>query len=259
MSKESSTTNPYIPRYILDKPKWYDQNDKEGEDENKDELAHHRNQSEIKDYSLATTGQGINDELSLRQDTTNYDEKRDKYYGYSNEQWLEHLKKWKPIDITTNDNDSDDTDYELELIELGIDKSKLKRNYKQDPMERMIRDRSDIPDYIRNIKMNNEKLEIENKNESDLVKQNLINDESQFVRQSNDDDESKKLQNLQKFAWELDKKAVKHELLPETDLNLSVEASPTLVMLKQKKQEEERQIERENEAKRRKKLLEKYV
>ena len=87
-----------------------------------DPLAHQRKTGEIIDNSIAQSGTGIKDEFkgTIRvEENESYDSKRDRWYGYSTEEWLTHLKNWndkkqsrKHASAQDND-DSDDTDYEL--------------------------------------------------------------------------------------------------------------------------------------------------
>ncbi|CAK9438978.1 uncharacterized protein LODBEIA_P32020 [Lodderomyces beijingensis] len=260
MSKKKQS-NQYIPKYIVSKP-WYreDQNGNEASG-NEDYLSHHRNGKEIVDHSVAQAGQGISDDFdeSVRKESKfeNYDSKRDRWYGYSTEEWLAQVKNWRSkhgddIDGDGGRNDdSDDTDYELELQELGIDKSEVGRNIKKDPMEKMLRDRQDVPTYIENINSSaNGKIRIEYDPKSRLAKdltKGFLNDRNMFVKKL--DGEAQKLEKLQTLAWEMDKKDLEarktvqiqagREHLPNgSDLNLSIEASPTLLMMKARKDEE---------------------
>ncbi|KAG7665723.1 SLU7 [[Candida] subhashii] len=287
--------NPYIPKYITSKP-WYQdaqqtktKHEEEGDNngQSDDYLSHHRKQpKEIVDYSQAKIGSGIQDnfEGSIRKDVTgdNYDMKRDRWYGYSSEEWLDQIKKWeeshqqqqktkrRKVDKNKNgDEDSDDTDYELELIELGLEKKDIFSNIKEDPMEKMLRDRQDIPSYIYNITSNeNNKIRLEYDPKSRITKdpsKGFLNDQNQFIKRREGD--AKDLTNLQKLAWELDQQDKKKSLailkeqeieaenIPETDLKYSLEASPTLMMLKAKQAKEE-QLRRS--ALKRQELLNKY-
>ncbi|KAI5952913.1 SLU7 [Candida jiufengensis] len=273
--------NPYIPKFIISKP-WYNEEkqseEKVDEEQPKDYLSHQRKTSEIIDHSLPKIGEGIKDEFtgSVRtstEDNANYDSKRDRWYGYSNEQWLESIKSWneknnkltrKPI--YKNDDDSDDSDYDLELNELGLQKSDIMQNVKEDPMEKMLRDRQDIPAYIHNINSRlSDKIKIEYDPKSRLAKdltRGFLNDKNQFIKKVEGD--AKDLKILQNFAWDLDKKDLQIKKLKQienqynnensysygeddenkkeekigSDLNLSLEASPTLMMLKANQEKE---------------------
>lgn len=265
--KIDKKSNKYIPKFIASKP-WYQDDTKEGgENEQVDELSHQRKTGEIIDHSIAKSGTGIKDEfkgtIRTNDENEDYDSKRDRWYGYSTEEWLTHLKNWKQTkqpDQEIENNDSDDTDYELELIELGLDKKDLNKNIKEDPMEKMLRDRQDIPAYIYNITSNpNNKIRIDYDPKSRLAKdmsKGFLNDRSQFVKKLTG--AATEFTDLQKIASALDNEheqerkqarlkqqffgddsEFKNEV-PETDLNLSLEASPTLMMLKAKQLQKEK-------------------
>ena len=268
--KGDKNSNKYIPKFIASKP-WYQDDTKEkDENEEVDELSHQRKTGEIIDNSIAQSGTGIKEKFKGTIRTTendeDYDAKRDRWYGYSTEEWLNHLKNWKqtkaksPQEESEN-NDSDDTDYELELIELGLQRKDLNKNIKEDPMEKMLRDRKDIPAYIYNITSNpSNKIKIDYDPKSRLAKdmsKGFLNDRKQFVKKLTGT--ANEFADLQKIASTLDNEH-EHERLqarlkqqffgeesefknevPETDLDLSLEASPTLMMLKAKKLQKEKQ------------------
>lgn len=263
--------NPHIPKYIVSKP-WYRDDQKHKNSDNDDDgdyLAHQRREDGvIEDHSLPTAGKGIQDtfvegtnvrEPGITSESLTYDTKRDRWYGYDNEEWINMVKKWdtlkngKKSNKTQSDvdGDEDDTDYELELIELGLQPKDIKSNVKEDPLEKILRDREDISSYILNITAK-EKLEYDPKSRltKDLTK-GFLNDSNQFVKKLSG--ESVKLQDLQRFAWEKDSQDRKTKeanisesqivdeerkrKLMETDLNLNLESNPTLMELKLKQQE----------------------
>lgn len=121
-----------LPRYIKEVP-WY----KEGQGE------------EVKDHSYSIPGQGFS--------KNTFDSKRDKWEGYeidyksesSSKPNLQGEKQDKEV-VSLEIDSEDDTDYELEKQELGLSTLKKDDN-KQDEHEKMIRDRQDIPQYIKNI------------------------------------------------------------------------------------------------------------
>ncbi|KAK6459695.1 pre-mRNA splicing factor affecting 3 splice site choice [Scheffersomyces xylosifermentans] len=282
--------NPYIPKYISSKP-WYStpisdkhegeesskennaSNDNDSKDTSKksdDYLAHQRKDpNEIVDYSIAQAGEGIKDEIVktetlITKNNDDYDSKRDRWFGYQNEEWDKVLQNWEKIKENTRKRqkrdqnvefDSDDTDYELELVELNLSRDDIKSNMKEDPLEKMIRDRQDVPSYIYNITSDpNNKIKIEYDPKSRLSKdltKGFLNDDNQFVKKLTG--EGQNLTNLHKFAWEIDQREQQEkqkeklaksletgELVePEVNLDLSVEASPTLMMLREKQHKEE--------------------
>lgn len=270
--------NPYIPRYILETPRYQqDITNKSSEQQEQhthdqtttthDPLAHQRKTGEIIDNSVAQSGTGIKDEFkgTIRvEENETYDSKRDRWYGYSTEEWLTHLKNWnekkqpRKNQSTPDNDDSDDTDYELELIELELDQKDMNKNIKKDPMEKMLRYRQDIPAYIYNITSNpNNKIRIEYDPKSRLAKDSakgFLNKRNQFVKKLTGDGD--KLMKLQKMAQALDNEQEKDRKLaklkqefygeekpktiPQTDLSLSLEASPTLMMLKSKQLQNEK-------------------
>lgn len=123
----------YIPKYIKEKP-WY----KEGEQG--DSLSHQRkNPNEVVDYSLPIAGTGFQNQK--------FDSKRDRWENFEIKHYDDILKNWQQ----QSDEESDDTTYELEVNELGLQPLDIKRNVKQDKFEKIIRDRNDIPNYIKNI------------------------------------------------------------------------------------------------------------
>lgn len=114
-----------LPRYIREVP-WY----KEGQEE------------EVKDHSYSIAGKGFTDNT--------FDSKRDKWEGYEIEYKEEEVLKGIDIKESEIDLEEDDTDYELEKQELGLTELKKDDN-KQGVEEKMVRDRQDVPDYIRNL------------------------------------------------------------------------------------------------------------
>jgi len=277
MSKQDNKElNPYIPKYIISKP-WYNEKEAASTDPSEgqtDYLSHQRNTSEIVDHSLPQVGQGINDErqngVRNASNDENYDTKRDRWFGYSTEEWLAKVKNWnekndvKVINarhkIDDDNDDSDDTDYELELNELGLDKKDVMQNIKEDPMEKMLRDRQDVPAYIHNITSRlDAKIRIEYDPKSRLAKdptKGILNDKNQFVKKLEGD--AKDLKTLQAFAWDLNKKNEQQRLMSQvegagagagaidetganvnvTDVNDSLEANPTLMLMREREQKE---------------------
>lgn len=128
MSKTDDKNNN-LPRYIKEVP-WY----KEGQAE------------EVKDHSYSIAGQGFSNNT--------YDSKRDKWEGYEvtygeNKELQSSSDPIKEKELDLYEG-GDDTDYELEKQELGLD-TLSKDDNKQHQQEKMVRDRQDIPGYIRNI------------------------------------------------------------------------------------------------------------
>ncbi|KAK6461382.1 pre-mRNA splicing factor affecting 3 splice site choice [Scheffersomyces coipomensis] len=334
--------NPYIPKYISEKP-WYQETSSTESDLKKQKLDHQdevevnedqqqpkedylshqrKNKDVIVDYSLPTSGSGINDEFIVQNnvyikkiddndndnnnnnntntttdknnDRNIYDIKRDRWYGYNNKEWDKIFQNWEKIkqkskkikrkisnqnkDDESDSVSSDDTDYELELIELNLQRKDISTNNKQNHLEKMIRDREDIPSYIYNISSDpNNKIRIDYDPKSRLAKnleKGFLNDKNQFVKKLNG--EGKDLIDLQKFAWEIDQNDLKDKQkqqlinklsteatndyndddnITETNLDFSLEASPTLMMLKAKeKQEENKRVQ----LLKKKALLDKY-
>lgn len=268
--------NLYLPKYIQNVP-WYF---KTGNEKTKtDELSHHRkdpNQAPI-DHRIPQAGSGIRDEFDsvngheIRKDG-DYSAKRDRWYGTTLEEWDEILAQWntikKDIHKPEDTNDSDDTDYELELQELGLETKDLRVDLKEDPLEKSIRDRRDVPAYILAINAN-EGGKIRLGQDSTAA---IVNQDSDFVKQS---DDVKELRQMQKFAWDQNREyeeakqrelyqkqleslsdpyAVVEDTVP-VNLGLSVEASPTLMMLKNRQNEAERKkaVEKKKNA-----LLDRY-
>lgn len=271
----SPKDNLYLPKYIQNVP-WYF---KTGGKEPTDELSHHRKdpaQAPI-DHSVPQAGTGIQDEFDtvngheIRKDG-DYSTKRDRWHGTTLGDWDEILAQWstikKSIQKPEDENDSDDTDYELELQELGLEKKDLHIHLKEDPLEKSIRDRRDIPAYILAINAN-EGGKIRLGKDSTAA---LINLDSEFVKESKD---VKELRQMQKFAWDQNRQYEErkqkelyqkqldslHDPYAEVDdtvpvdLGLSVEASPTLMMLKNRQNEAEKKKAME---KKKNSLLDRY-
>ena len=285
MSKQDKELNPYIPKYIISKP-WYNEKesgDSEPSQDQADYLSHQRKTSEIIDHSLPQVGQGIVDEkkngIRNASNDENYDTKRDRWFGYSTEEWLEKVKDWNEkndVKVITTKNEvdeSDDTDYELELIELGLDRKDVMQNIKEDPMEKMLRDRQDVPAYIHNINSRSDaKIRIEYDPKSRLAKdptKGIINDKNQFVKKLEGD--AVDLKTLQTFAWDLNKKNEQQKMMAQvaagdggsvdnskanvTDVNDSLEANPTLMLIKEREQKE---AAKQKSIAKRKELLDMY-
>ncbi|RLV94917.1 Pre-mRNA-splicing factor SLU7 [Spathaspora sp. JA1] len=228
-----SQPNQYIPKYITSKP-WYQGSS--NEEDSTDYLSHHRKNNEIIDHSIPQTGQGIKDSDVRIQDEA-YDSKRDRWYGYTSEEWLARLENWtSKEDKEETQKKEDEPDYELELIELDLFENDL-LNIKQHPLEKLIRDRNDIPGYIHNITSNpDNKIRLEFDPKSRTLKDpnsGFINDQNQFVKKLTG--QGKQLTELQRFAGEFDQ-----DSNDKLDLNNSIEASPTLMMMKLKQQEAKR-------------------
>lgn len=267
--------NPYIPKFISTTP-WYsttskDKDGKDVKDEDKNDYLKHQRKDPnvVVDYSVAQAGGGISDEIvesgkSVVKNKVDYDSKRDRWFGYLNEEWDKVLQNWEKLKANTQKRrkltetvelDSDDTDYELELVEMNLSRDDIRTNTKEDPLEKMMRDRQDVPSYIYNITSDpNNKIRVEYDPKSRLSKdttKGFLNDDQQFVKKLST--EGQNLTELQKFAWEIDQKEQKERqkeslaksleageyVAPQVNLDLSVEASPTLMMMKQRKHREE--------------------
>lgn len=266
--------NQYLPKYIQNIP-WYYKNDALASAD--DALYHHRKKpGEKLDHSDPQAGSGIKDNFEsvdghLVRADGDYDAKRDRWHGHSHEEWDEIFEKWDKIKKSQHsltEQDSDDTDYELELEELGLDRKQIQNSLKEDPMEKAIRDRRDVPAYILAINANvGGKIRLG----KDSTK-SLVNDDSDFVKESKD---VKELKQMQQFAWEKNQEYQKkkekeifqaqianmHDPYAKVDadvpvdFSLNVEASPTLMMLRNRENEEKKRKAGENK---KNKLLERY-
>ncbi|KAM9920403.1 hypothetical protein OXX59_007247 [Metschnikowia pulcherrima] len=271
--------NSYIPKYIQDVPWYYKTAQKNTESVVKDSLAHHRkapDQAPI-DHSEPRAGLGISDEVvevdgtKIRK-SDDYEAKRDRWHGHSAAEWDHILSEWDRVKRITNTqksgDESDDTDYELELQELGLARTDLKMGLIEDPLEKSIRDRRDVPEYIRAINGNvGGKIRLGKDSTTGIT-----NDSSECIKESRDVTEFKK---MQQFAWEKNKEFeakqqkaqydaklaslqnpnVQMEEQQVADLGLSIEASPTLMMLKNRQNE---QAKKEKGDEKRRKLMERY-
>lgn len=260
-----NSENPYIPKYISKVP-WY-QKDAAGEEY----LAHQKHHpGEAIDHSLPQAGTGIKDEFEVRDDVhvkklTDWDSKRDRWHGFDASDWNKSGKKW--VDVNNEEEDSDNTDYELELVELGLTKNDLRRLGGNNDA---IRDRNDVPSYISNISSSS-KLKYDPKSRLAVdPSRGYLNDQNQFVRYLSGEGQS--LTKVQQFAWEQNKayetkthrqnlenqlsalgRPVNHDI--EANLDLNVEANPTLLL---KRSREEEQRKNEAAVAKRRALLEKY-
>lgn len=266
MSKNPDATNsaadpinPYIPKYIVDQP-WYSKSSKEETPETY--LAHQRkNPLEIVDHSLAQPGQGISDPdrvLNQSKDNSNYDLKRDRWYGSDRAEYDRILLEWtrrgssnatsraasKSNVHAVSQEDEDDTDYELELSELGLESQHLKVSARHSSEEQTLRDRHDAPAYIGNIGLNeNGKTRVSHGPQAQTIlgkTTGIVSDSNQFVPPSGM--EARELRQLQKVSWELNEKDVNAQSggsdvapPPQTNLLFSLEASPTLAALSARK------------------------
>lgn len=260
-AKDSATdsVNPYIPKYIVEQP-WYSKLSKDDTDNTY--LAHQRkNPLEIVDHSLAQPGTGISDPDRLTekpQDQVDYDTKRDRWYGSDRTEYDRILLEWtkressreksksgsQNNDLYKVQDDSDDTDYELELSELGLTPQHLKVSARHDSKEQALRDRHDAPAYIGNIGLNESgKTRIEDIQQANPALNKttgIVSGPNQFVPLSGS--EARELRQLQKVSWELNERDVKAQAggsdmvpPPQTNLQLSLEASPTLAALSARK------------------------
>lgn len=211
-----------------------------------------------------------------------WDSKRDRWHGVDVKQWDEIARNWDDIKKNINskkqkkrglsaglneDEDDSDTDYELELTELGLDQKDVTNKLREDPLEKTLRDRQDVPAYIQNInsgrsgKVSYEKL-------GDSKNSEIVNDQSEFVR-----GRTEEIKKLESFAWEQAEKSEKEQqriilekrLNGEMDVNsdgggvldldLNLAANPTAIAVKVRQQEVEKRLEREIK---RKKLEDRY-
>lgn len=251
--------NQYIPKFILNVPWYYS----ELQGQENDAFVHQR-----KDASLT----GDNAKNAQDQD---FSAKRDRWHGYKAEEWDEILAKWDEIKkanrLSQQDNeDSDDTDYELELQELGIERSEFQRGFVEDPLEKSIKERKYTPAYILAINANQGgKIRIG----KDSTK-SVANDESDFVKEPSK--EEKDFKQMRQFAWEQNQQYEQEKLRElyqkqlanlsnpnaeavdntvPIELGFSVEASPTLIMMKKREEDKKK---KEASEKRKKSLLDRY-
>lgn len=269
--------NLYIPKFILEVPWYYSVLD----GFNNDAFGHQRKvpaeQFGHSDDDLKDKGTEDITKIKpiARGDSDYFVAKRDRWHGFKPEEWDEVFAKWdhiKKFKQTTQSvaEDSDDTDYELELQELGIARKEFQKGFVEDPIERSIRERNYTPAYILAINANEGgKIRLGKDSTS-----NLVNDDTEFVKSSCKDE--RELGQMQKFAWEQHKQYEEQKLRElyqkqlanlsnpsaeavdstvPVDLDLSVEASPTLMMMKTKKENEKKS---EASEKRKQSLLNRY-
>ncbi|GEQ68592.1 hypothetical protein JCM33374_g2260 [Metschnikowia sp. JCM 33374] len=274
-----ASDNSYIPKFIQDVP-WYYKTQANASNEPHDSLAHHRKHPGQKklDHSQPQAGSGISDEVlevngTRTRAAQDYDAKRDRWHGHSAEEWDAILSRWDEVkkahaNAPVND-DSDDTDYELEREELGLGNADLRHGQAEDPLEKSVRDRRDVPAYILAINANDGgKVRV---GKDSTV--GLVHAASDFVKESSEVTEFKKAQH---FAWEKNQQheanqkkrqydaqlaglqnpnALVEHHVQAADLDYSMEASPTLMSLKARQKEDEKKAAA---AEKRRKLMEKY-
>lgn len=289
-----SDNSQYIPKYISQVP-WYRRTGQDDEDGKQTEsarvsLAHQYKDPHVKvDHSEPTAGRGVTDEFVRSGDVEikkaeEWDAKRDRWHGYDIEEWDRIARNWDAIKRgagaerraraqvqSSLQSDSDDTDYELELRELGLSARDVAGTLKEDPLEKILRDRQDVPQYILAISASG-KLKIDDPN---LKHTQVTNDQAQFVRAATGTAAGRpaggvdEIQRLQQFAWEqnetLARRQQQHvldqrlkgdsEVTVKTDIDLNLHANPTAMLLRERKQ---RQQEDEAKAAKRQKLADMY-
>lgn len=283
--------NQYIPKYISKTP-WYHKTGKltedlEGKEDTLDLSHQYKNPNVKEDHSVPKSGTGVLDEFVKTKDNIeikkveDWDSRRDRWHGFDISEWDKVAQNWETIKKNSgtkkskqvlyvglqnkgddlDEDGSDDTDYELELTELGLDRKDLKSKLKEDPLEKVLRDRQDVPSYILNI-TSQSKLTYDPQNK------NISNDQSEFVRSATVGVNSD-IAKLQNFAWEQNEtseKLRKQQKLEErlngvegsgieVDLDLNLAANPTAMLLKSRKEDEKLQKSRELK---RQKLNERY-
>lgn len=245
----------HLPKYIQNVP-WYYQNGKSS-----DPLSHHRRDPEQSgDLSIPQAGTGINDTYHVvdghrvRGESGAFDAKRDRWHGFDSTEWDHVLAQWNKTKKSAHQRksgasgasgapeDSDDTDYELELCELGLSQDQLHKKTAEDPIQKAIRERRDMPAYIRSITGNSGGKIRVGHDDAAIV----TNDDGDFVAG-----------NQQKFAWQVPQRGtneghVGHE--GQAGQNID-EATPTLQMMKQR---EEQAKQKQAAEERKRGLLEKY-
>ncbi|CCE82989.1 Piso0_002762 [Millerozyma farinosa CBS 7064] len=198
--------NPYIPKYISTVP-WYrkvkDEKDNEGY------LAHQRKHDEPSLTGMPEAGSGIKDEFVTKEGirvkvAPDYDSVRDRWHGISAEELDYIYKSWSVAkeraysDAENKDRD-DIEQYELEMLELDLTPKDLHLHSKEDPMEKVLRDREDVPAYILNVTAGGK---ISSDNKSSVVsdaRRGFVNNADDFVKQA---DTSADPRGSQTFAWE---------------------------------------------------------
>lgn len=246
-----SKDNQYIPKYIKDSP-WYHVDSTNTTD---DPLAHHRSKDAnaaingapragdgIKDVFIETYHDRkksrntleLNDNpVSTRKEDGDYDEKRDRWYGYDSKDYLDNIslinqKSKEQANESETAEYKLDSDEELELRELGLwelyssDKSIFLKD-----ISKTVRLREDKAVYLRNI-FNNEKITYDPKSRTDRSDSvGYFNDKNLFVRHLTGD--AKKYQQSKVFAWDDGQRDTK-----VTDDNLT--SNPTLSEIRNRDQ-----------------------
>lgn len=205
-TSNSEQVNPYIPKYISTVP-WYrklkDEKDNEGY------LAHQRKHDEPSLTGIPVAGSGIKDEFLTKDGirvkvASDYDSVRDRWHGVSVEELDNIYKSWSVAkERAYSDAENKDRDaieqYELEMLELDLTPKDLYLHSKEDPMEKVLRDREDVPAYILNVTAGG-KISLNNKsNVVSDARRGFVNDVGDFIKQVDTPADPRRSQS---FAWE---------------------------------------------------------
>ena len=257
---------PQIPKYVTKVP-WYQ---KERQKDENDYHSHHLKnpQDGPVDYSEAQHGPGFQESSDTSEQ---YDSKRDRWQGFDASDYVQVANQWDRMKAkAVNAGGRDSEDYGVEMIELGLEYRDFRSSVKQDVEEKTIRDRNDVPEYIKRISAG--------KIRADQPNLDIVTSDDQFVRPTikGGHDLGSDFEATRAFAWDQDRifkqdcQQVNLELLlesltstnasnmhayPQTNLNASMEASPTATVLQARKDAEKK---RQSKLQLRQNLLAKY-
>lgn len=256
-----TSEGPKIPKYVKQVP-WYQ---KERQKDDDDYLSHHQKDAGGPvDFSEAQAGRGFKDYSDVSE---HYDSKRDRWEGYEAGEYEAAVEEWekragKRARKAANSAAEKDSqpDYGVEMIELGLLERDMRARVRQDAEEKTVRDRNDVPDYIKKI--------------GDTTGAAQTADE--FVRSSSTKDGLiSSFDQTRAFTWEKDREFQLHrdqQLLQllllaltrdgtsgpvgsQANLSISMEASPTAAALQARKDAEAKKLASRLE---RQKMLAKY-
>lgn len=257
---------PQIPKYVTKVP-WYQ---KERQKDENDYRSHHLKnpQDGPVDYSVAQHGPGFEGSSDASE---HYDSKRDRWQGFDASDYVHVADQWDRIKAkVAGSGGQDSEDYGVEMIELGLEYRDFRSSVKQDVEEKTIRDRNDVPEYIKRISAG--------KVRPDQPNLDIVTSDDQFVRPANSGDSNsgtdfeatRAFSRDQDRVFKQDRQQASLELLlqsltgttaanmhphPQTNLNASMEASPTATVLQARKDAEKK---RQAKLQLRQNLLAKY-
>jgi len=151
-------------------------------------------------------------EILKRDESGDYDAKRDRWYGYDVNDYTRYLKEWKEKQAAKAAEKGEeemrmyDTDEEIELAELGLlDEPEFKRSVDKVEGEKTVRLREDKAVYLKDVR--NENISYDPK--SRMIRDDNVgyfNSDNLFVKHLTG--EAKEFEESKKFAWDEKKRGL---------------------------------------------------